>query len=67
MKHLILAGWEKIEEEVGLSRKLLKKLKLEEGFPLTYAGNRPMTSTTLVDDWLFNRIREEQKQLPIRG
>lgn len=52
----VLTGWERIEKEVGMCSKTIKRLVREEGFPIIYTAGRPMTSAKLIDDWIMSRM-----------
>ena len=55
----MIIGWDKIRESTGLSQRMVKRLAKTEAFPLYYIGGRPVTSSSLVDEWLKHRIKEE--------
>ena len=52
----MLTGWERIEKEVGMCSKTIKRLVREEGFPIIYTAGRPVTSSRLIDKWILARM-----------
>ncbi len=52
----MLIGWAKIRQEIGLTERVVKRLVEEEEFPIYYISGRPVTSSSLVGEWLRVRV-----------
>lgn len=60
-----LHGMPEIAKYSGFSATVIKRLALEEYFPLGFIGNRWISSRLLIDEWFQTRIREHvNKYLP---
>lgn len=58
----MLTGWKDITAYVGLSVNSIKKLMLNEGFPVQYLQGKPAITQEMIAKWMENRFKTNSRK-----
>lgn len=58
---VFLRGWGAIEKATGMDQREMRVLCRDHGFPVMYAGGRPVTTPELLREWLRDMVRTQDR------
>lgn len=58
---VFLRGWGAIEKATGMDQREMRALHRDHGFPVVYAGGRPVTTPELLREWLRDMVRTQDR------
>lgn len=58
----MLTTWKVIAKYTGYSRNTIKRLIIEDGFPIVVVAGKPTTTKMQIENWISKKLQEAPKK-----